>query len=118
MKNYELKKEKLFDLFNEDENLLLRVNNEMNIDDYVYSMDEFDEILEGEKPSSIAFKIAYGNFNPNDDFFKFNGYANLESFNYVSTGVYISDIIRNIIEKENDYGFDEIREILEEEEEE
>lgn len=47
----------------------------------VFSMYEFDDILEGYNPSGVAQKIFYGNFNPNDEYFRFNGYANLESLN-------------------------------------
>lgn len=45
----------------------------------LYDMDMFDDIMNGFEPMEIALKTYYGNFNPNDDYFRFNGYANLES---------------------------------------
>ena len=47
--------------------------------DYI-SMDEFDEYLGYLSPTDLANKIHYGDFNPNDDYFNFNGYANLVSW--------------------------------------
>ena len=45
----------------------------------VYDMDSFDEIMVGFSPFEITNKMFYGNFDPNHDFFRFDGYANLES---------------------------------------
>ena len=46
----------------------------------LYNMDDFDEIIgEGYTPIELAQRIFFGDFNPNDDFFYFNSYANLES---------------------------------------
>lgn len=45
----------------------------------LFDMDMFDEIMNGFEPMEIALKTYFGNFNPNDDYFRFNGYANLES---------------------------------------
>ena len=45
----------------------------------LYEMDSFDEIMNGFEPMDIALKIHFGEFNPNDEYFRFNGYANLES---------------------------------------
>lgn len=55
------------------------------MDDYIYSMDEFDEIMGGMTPLEIAQRIFYGHeFNPNHDYFWFNGYANLESSDWTN----------------------------------
>lgn len=45
----------------------------------LYDMDMFDDIMNGFEPMDIALKSHFGNFNPNDEFFRFDGYANLES---------------------------------------
>ena len=45
----------------------------------LYDMKMFDEIMSGFEPMEIALKTYFGTFNPNDDYFRFNGYANLES---------------------------------------
>ena len=45
-----------------------------------YDMDEFDEFLSNCTPSEIARMIFFGDdFNPNDEYFRFNAYGNLES---------------------------------------
>ena len=46
-----------------------------------FDMEEFDLVLEGYTPSEVANRIFYGSFNPNDEYFRFNAYANLESAN-------------------------------------
>ena len=43
-------------------------------------MDLFDNYLSGLSPIEIANRIYFGNFNPNDSYFKFNAYGNLESY--------------------------------------
>ena len=46
-----------------------------------FDMEEFDLVLEGYTQSEVANRIFYGSFNPNDEYFRFNAYANLESAN-------------------------------------
>ena len=46
-----------------------------------FDMEELDLVLEGYTPSEVASRIFYGDFNPNDEYFRFNAYANLESAN-------------------------------------
>ena len=46
-----------------------------------FDMEELDLVLEGYTPSEVANRIFYGDFNPNDEYFRFNTYANLESAN-------------------------------------
>ena len=47
----------------------------------VYYMEDLDEYLNGFEPTTILNKMFYGDFNPNNDYFKFNVYGNLESYN-------------------------------------
>lgn len=61
------------------EELVELYNDADNGDNYIYSMEDFDEILDGVTPMDLANKIYYGSFMPNQDYFRFNGYANLES---------------------------------------
>jgi len=58
--------------------------NELNndYDSWIYSMDELEEVLHDESPITIAKMVQYGDFNINDDYFSFNGYGNLVSFNH------------------------------------
>lgn len=53
-------------------------NNDMN--SVVYDMSEFDEVMGYCTPLEVAQKVAYGEFNPSDDWFTFDGYGNLQSF--------------------------------------
>ena len=87
-------------------------------DDRIYDMDEFNEIMSGMSPSDIATKIFYGDFRPNDNYFRFDGYANLQSFDYISDEVDLEEIADYIIDNDEDFDNSDIREILDEEDEE
>ena len=45
----------------------------------LYDMDDFDLVMEGYTPTEVVQRTFFGYFNPNSDYFFFNGYANLES---------------------------------------
>lgn len=47
-----------------------------------YDMESFDEFMSNYTPSEIAMMIHFGEFNPNDDYFRFDGYGNLESLDW------------------------------------
>ena len=63
-------------------------------DDRYYSMEELDELYRGETATEILMRAFYGydedtsteeshtEFNPNRDYFRFNGYGNLVSADY------------------------------------
>lgn len=44
-----------------------------------YDMEQFNDIMCGHDPEFIAHRIHFGDFNPMDDYFNFDGYGNLES---------------------------------------
>ena len=44
-----------------------------------YDMDCFNDLMNGLYPDDLARRIFHGDFNPNYEYFKFNGYGNLES---------------------------------------
>lgn len=67
----------------------------------VFDMDMFDEIMNGFEPMDIALKTFFGEFNPNDDFFRFNGYANLESLTYYDLKNELLDYENEIVEEYN-----------------
>lgn len=96
-------------------------NETNNMDDYIYEMGEFDEIMGSMEPWEIARACFYGHeFCPAHDYFRFNGYANLESFDFApegNSGIYISDIADYIDRNEDALNNDEIQEILDEYEE-
>ena len=68
-------------------------------DDRYYSMDELDELYNGTEPTEILYRAFYGHdeetwhtdasgnreygpFNPNREYFRYNGYGNLVSADY------------------------------------
>ena len=62
-----------------------------------YDMDEFDEFLSGSTPMEIAQMIYFGDFNPNDEYFRFNAYGNLESADWVDVVAVAEDLVDDII---------------------
>ena len=81
-----------------------------NYDDEIIEMERFDEICEGMTPRDIARSIFYGDFNPNHEYFHFNGYGNFESTNYPTDWIYPGDIAREIVDREESFRNDEIQE--------
>lgn len=88
-------------------------------DDRYYSMWDFDEMFSSTSPSDLAKMIYFGDFNPNHDYFRFNGYGNLESNEYKDYSDYIDgyamDEIIDNVRHIRDSLSDEILEIIEEE---
>lgn len=88
-------------------------------DDYIYRMENFDSIMDSATPWEIARACFYGHeFCPANKYFRFNGYANLESFDYAPGGnsrIFISDIARYMDENEESFGLDEVEELFKEE---
>lgn len=62
-----------------------------------YDMDEFDEFMSNYTPMEIAQMIYFGEFNPNDDYFRFNGYGNLESADWPDVVAEAEDLEEDII---------------------
>lgn len=98
---------------------LLSIYNEFANETYninIYLMDEFDEICENMDASDIARRCFYGKFNPNDEYFIFNGYANFESSDYLEYFIDFDELADYIIRNDEDFDDDDIREILDENE--
>lgn len=95
-----------------DSGLIAIWNEYCGNDDCVYSMDEIDEVLSGMNASEILRASYYGNFNPNDDYFKYNALGNLVSTNTIGEWVDIEELAMYIDENETDFGNSEIRDIL------
>ena len=70
----------------------------------VYSNDEefFNIFFEG-RPAEVARAIYYGDFNYNDEYVKFNGYGNLESFSGYDYEELLKENIEEIIENLIEY---------------
>lgn len=106
---------------NSDNDDLIDINNgyqdEINGDNYIYRMDEFNDIMASYSPLDLAFRVFYGgDFNPNHNYFWYNGYGNLCSSDYVDDCPYIceSEIAEWCVEHDEDFGNWRIREILDE----
>lgn len=85
-------------------------------DDEIFYMQEFDEVMADSTPSEIACRIFYGGgFNPNHDYFAFDGYANLVSFGYPddeNSPFCLNDLVDRIVRNGNAFGCDEIAAVL------
>ena len=68
-------------------------------DDEIYSdMDDFDELMSNYSPMEIAEMVFYGgDFNPNDEYFRFNAYGNLESANWGDVVAVAEDLVDDIL---------------------
>lgn len=88
----------------------------------IYPMDDFDDMAEGMSPSDIARSIFYGGgFNPNDKFVGYTGYGNFVSFSYLdddNARFYIDDLVDYIVDNDESFGDDDIREALDGDDEE
>ena len=97
--------EKIITYFEENEDIFIECIEELDSyngylgDDRYYSMDELNEHFSGQDPVDILYRAFYGHdddnwttdehgereyreFNPNRDYFYYNGYGNLVSSNY------------------------------------
>lgn len=90
------------DYLEENTDILVEIANENG--ESIYPMDDFDELMDGMTPTDIAEKIYYGDgFNPNDDYFMFDGCANLKSLTdfSVTDEIDIDDIVSTIIDEDS-----------------
>lgn len=68
---------------------------------YVYSMYEFDYVMECAdiKGLELINKVEYGDFNSSDSYFKFDGLANLISYTEFEYEQLVFDYIHEIVER-------------------
>tara|TARA_S200002703_G_scaffold95353_1_gene82416 strand:- start:1155 stop:1511 length:357 start_codon:yes stop_codon:yes gene_type:complete len=66
------------------------------MDDYMYDMGSFDELMCDEKPINVASFVFYGDFNPHNEFFTFNALGNLLSFGSIHHFVEIEQLADDI----------------------
>lgn len=134
----ENKKETLMKLFKNNTDLFNSTIEELDGwngylgDDRCYSMDELQEFFHGENVIDLLNRAYFGrdddnwhtdahgekiydSFNPNREYFYFNGYGNLVSTNYKDYSIHLDEwFIDEIIENQNHlYLDDEIKNILE-----
>ena len=116
MKTYNEKVEAIKNIIEDmDESDAVALHNEYcyetnDYDDEIIEMERFDEICEGMTPSDIANHIFYGDFNPNHEYFHYDGYGNFESTNYPTDWIYPGDIAREVVDRECAFENDEIQE--------
>ena len=133
-----MKKEMLMELFKNDEQLFNGTIEELDIyngylgDDRYYDMDMLPELLNGKDLIGLLNMAYFGrddenwhtdahgekifdSFNPNRNYFYFNGYGNLVSANYKDYSAHLDNyFIDAIIENQNHLDLDdEILNILE-----
>ena len=82
------------------------------MDDCIYAMDDMEEVLDGVDKWELVRMMKYGNFDFQNDFWTFNGYGNLDSYDAWELPIYASDIADYILSEEDSLGNDEIQEIL------
>ena len=87
-----------------------------NPDDRIYAMDDLEDVLDSVDKWELVRMIQFGNFDFTKDFWGFNGYGNLVSYNAWELPIYAEDIADYILSKEDSLNDDEIQEILDEEE--
>lgn len=98
--------EKILEYFKENEDIFNSCVEELDsyngflCDDRIYHMEELNELYAGTEPIEILYRAFYGHdaenystdedgekhyseFNPNRDYFYFNGYGNLVSCDYI-----------------------------------
>ena len=88
------------------------------MDDCIYTMDDLEVILEDVDKWRLVDMIRFGNFDFMKEFWGFNGYGNLVSYDSWELPIYASDIAGYILLRNDSLGNDEIKEMLDEEEEE
>ena len=87
------------------------------MDDCIYTMDELEEVLDGVDKWELVRMVQFGDFDCTKDFWGFNGYGNLVSYNAWELPIYAEDIADYILSEADSLGNDEIKEILDEEDE-
>lgn len=100
-------------LENLDSSTLISVWNEYcsehgDMDDYIYDNDEYTLNEMFQTIDEALRAVCFGEYRYNDEYFIFNGYGNLESFDRYNVGehIYLSDLADFIV----DYGCDELSE--------
>lgn len=68
----------------------------------IFLMDEFNDIFAGKEPLDIA-RVISDDFNTDQNYFKFDGYGCVHSFNYIDKDDYIDDLVDYIYNHERDF---------------
>ena len=94
----EINKNEIIEILeNLDDSDILSIYREMDSYDLIFEMNEFNEICDGLEPFKVACKVIYGDFNPYHNYFKFDGYENFKSSDYLSDLIYFDEMVDFVI---------------------
>ena len=82
------------------------------LDDCIYAMDDMEEVLYGVDKWELIRMVQFGDFDCTKEFWSFNGYGNLDSYDARELPIYAEDIADYVLSNEDSLGNDEIKEIL------
>lgn len=85
-------------------------------DDCIYAMDDIEEVLDGVEKWKLVNMIRFGDFDFMKDFWKVNGYGNLDSYGAWELPISAKDIADYILSEDDSLNDYKIQEILDEEE--
>ena len=63
----------------------------------IYCMDEFEDVFRDYTPTQLATIIHFGEYNPSDDYFTFDGYGNIKTLNEFEYRELIADIESDVL---------------------
>lgn len=121
MKTYEQKVEQikaiLDDMYDDE---LIEIHNRYceanhNYDDQIFQNDDvtLDEVMGECTFSEAACKLYYSDYRYNDNYFWLDGYGNLESSNDPKDIIFVDDIARYVVDREDDLDNMDLREAIE-----
>lgn len=120
MKTYEQKVEQIKSILNDmydDEIIAIhnRYCDANHYEDQIYPNDDFtlDEVMGGCTFSEAACKLHNSDYNYSDNYFWFDGYANLKSSNDPFDNIFVDDIARYVVDNEDDLDNMDLREAIE-----
>lgn len=63
----------------------------------LFNMDEFEEVFRNYTPTQLATVIHFGQYNPMDEYFTFDGYSNIQTLNECKYRELIADIESDVL---------------------
>ena len=63
----------------------------------LYPMDEFEDVFRDYTPTQLATVIHFGQYNPMDEYFTFDGYSNIKTLNTFECRELIADIESDVL---------------------
>ena len=81
----------------------IRCREEYPDDEISFNDEEFFEVYFGNKIMDAIRAVCFGEYNYQNKYVKFNGYANLETFNDPSDEIDIPELATYILEHEDDF---------------